>query len=72
MQLGDPLNEILERPAQPIQTPANQGIPVPDVGERLGQAFALGLCAADRIREDFQAAGRSKRVLLEMEMLLCH
>ncbi len=57
MQLGDPLNEVFERAAKPVQTPDDKRIPFPDVGKRLGKTLALGLCPADRVGEDFEAAG---------------
>ena len=57
MQLGDPLDEVFERAAKPVQPPDDKRIPFPDVGKRLGKTLALGLCAAYRVGEDFEAAG---------------
>ena len=69
IQLGNAFNEVFEGAAKPIKPPDNERVPIPDVAECLGQAFALCLCAADGIREDFQAAGRIECVLLEVEVL---
>ena len=69
MKLGNPLNEVFEGAAKPVKPPDNEGIPVPDVVERFSKPLALRLYATYRIGEDFQAAGRSERVLLEMQVL---
>jgi len=69
VKLGNAFNEIFEGTAKPIKPPDNEGVPVPDVVECLGQAFALCFRAADGIREDFEATGRSEGVLLEVEVL---
>ena len=69
VKLGNPFNEIFEGSAKPVKPPDHEGIPVPDVGECLSQAFALGFGAADGIREDFQTAGSIESVLLKMQVL---
>ena len=41
VQFSNALNEIFEGAAKPIKPPDNERIPIPDVVECLGQAFAL-------------------------------
>ena len=70
VKLGESFDEVPEGAAQPIQAPDDEDIPFPEEIQRILQAFALVFCPADRIGEDFDAAGSFERVLLKVEVLI--
>ena len=62
-------DEVLERPAQPVEPPHHQRVAGTELGERLAQGGALGR-AARRVLEDALAPGRLQRLPLQVELLV--
>jgi hypothetical protein len=46
VKLGDAFYEVFERSSKPVKPPDNEGIPVPDEIERLGQSLTFRFGAA--------------------------
>jgi hypothetical protein len=69
VQISDPFNEVFEGSAKSVKPPDNKGISRPDVVKRLGQAFSLFGCATYGVGVDFETAGSTECILLEVEVL---
>ena len=69
MELLGPRDEVLERSAESIEAPHDQGVPGAKVGKRVVKARALG-GAARGVFEDPFAASLRERVALEVEGLV--
>jgi hypothetical protein len=61
---GDRLDEVLERAAEAIEAPDDQGVARANVAERLVEADALCFAAGGRVGEDLGAAGLGESILL--------
>ena len=68
---GDDRDQILQRPAEPIQRGHHEGVPRAQVVQAAPQLFALDVLAGLLVREDFLASGRGERVELAVEQLPC-
>ena len=69
VEMGNCFNEMFEGAAQPIQPPDNEGIPFPDILQRLLEAFALRFCPADDIGVDFGAPDLLQGIFLQIKGL---
>jgi hypothetical protein len=67
----DRLDQVCEGATEPIQAPHHQGVPVPQVRERIRQARAFCSAATDGVGEGFRAAGVLEGVALEIKCLIC-
>ncbi len=69
----EPLGErdqVLERAAEPVEAPDDQGVAGPRHLEREGEAGPLGPGAADPVLVDLLAAGGGERVALQGQVLV--
>lgn len=64
------LEQILQRAAQPIQSPHHQGVASAQIFERAAQTGPIGLGAAGLVAVDALAAGRREGIVLEIEVLV--
>jgi hypothetical protein len=70
LQGGDRLDQVLERAAQAIELPDDQGVARAEERQRLGQAGAFILDPAGDVGEDPLAAGPREAIALEVEALV--
>ena len=68
-QGGHHLDQVLERAAQAIEPPDDEGVPFPEIGEDVLQDGPLGLRATGRFLVDLAAAGLLQRIELQVEGL---
>ena len=67
LKLADRLNEVSQRPAQPVETPHNEGVPGSQVGHGLCKPWAVGEGTGRGVGEDVLTACVCERVPLEIE-----
>lgn len=64
------LDQVRERPSEPVKSPDDEHVAGPQEVDRLGKLGAIGLDTADRVLIKALAAGRVKRVALECKVLV--
>jgi hypothetical protein len=70
LQLPDGLDQMGERPPQPVQPPDNQGVAKAKVGEGLRETGAFRHGTRHGVRVDVLTAGSRQSVLLEVDGLV--
>jgi hypothetical protein len=68
-QVGEGLDQVLERAAQPVEAPHHQRVAGAQVGKHVPEDDAIGLGAAGRLGEDLAAVRLREGVDLEVEGL---
>lgn len=69
LQLGDGLDQVLERAAQPIESPDDQGVALPYIRERLIESRSALLGAGHDVSMDRLTPRRGEGILLQIEDL---
>jgi hypothetical protein len=69
-EVGDGVDQVPQRPAQPIKLPHHQGVAGAELVQGLVEDWAVGAGAAGRFGEDPVAAGRGEGVDLEVWLLV--
>src|SRR5205085_2611349 len=70
IQLGHQGNELGEGAAESIKPPHHQGVPHPQLLQRLDESRPLRSCAADGVSKDLLHAGGVQRIKLQGEILI--
>src|SRR3954467_14646180 len=70
LQLAHQLDQVLERPAQPVETPDHQHIALPQQLRGPLQPVTLHLAAAGRVLDDLAAPCHLESVALQVGILL--
>ncbi|KAG0926740.1 hypothetical protein G6F32_013112 [Rhizopus arrhizus] len=69
-QFAHDLDQLRQRPAEPVKPPHHQRITLAGEGEGVSQSRPFSLCAAGRVGEDLFTTGRRQGVPLEIHFLI--
>ena len=70
VQLADQIDKLLDRAAQPVELPDDQGVALTQHFERFAQARTVCPCAAHLILEDLLASGLGQGFTLQLKVLI--